>query len=211
MRAHTHTNPHSFYQKLEAIDFSAIFPSYSGTLDLEIGSGTGLFLRDYAKARPDRNIVGVEVRKKLADIVSERIQKDRLSNAHLVYGSAERLLEDAIPDNSIDNVYIFHPDPWFKTRHHNRRVIRPDFLTVLAPKLSGAAKIYISTDVTALWDAMIQTLSDAKWLQIEDPEFWKTYYTTHWQRYTQSDQRPQHFGVFKIGDKYWGGSEAFAW
>lgn len=196
MRAHTHTNPYSFHEKLEGISLSALLPKRTGSFDLEIGSGTGLFLRHYASTRPDRQIIGVEVRKKLADLVNERLKADGLENAALVWASVERLLADVIPDACIDNVFVFHPDPWFKKRHHNRRVIRPEFLNQLTPKLTSNAKLYVSTDVTILWDAMLETLNGAGWGQIQDESFWASTYKTHWQRFTVTDARPQHLGVF---------------
>ncbi len=196
MRAHTHTNPYSFYEKLDGITLQTLLPTCQSTLDLEIGSGTGLFLRHYAAANPNRHILGVEVRKKLADLVNTRLAADGLSNAALVWASAERLLTDVIADSSIDNVFVFHPDPWFKKRHHNRRVVRPEFLNLLRPKLSPSASLYLSTDVTILWEEMTTTLRDCGWTEVSDPGFWKAHYRTHWQRFTVTDDRPQHIGVF---------------
>ena len=197
MRAHTHSNPLSFFHRMEPIELRSIFPHFSGTIDLEVGSGMGLFLRQYAAAFPSRSIIGVEVRKKVADIVAERVHADQLTNVHVVYGSAERLIEDALPDGIIDRVFIFHPDPWFKTRHHNRRVVRPSFLKILEPKLTSGARIYLSTDVTILWEAMVPTLTEAGWQPIDDSEFWTTHYQTHWKQFTQSESRSQHFGAFQ--------------
>jgi tRNA (guanine-N7-)-methyltransferase len=196
MRARTHSNPLNFYQRLEPLALSEVFPNFDGHIDIEIGTGMGLFLRRYAAGFPQRNIIGVEVRKKVADIVAERIQADGVTNVHMVYGTAERLIEDALPDGVIDRVFVFHPDPWFKKRHHNRRLIRPQFLSILVSKLAPGARLYISTDVTILWDAMIATLLAAGWKETQDDVFWNTHYETNWQLYTESDQRSQHFGTF---------------
>jgi len=181
---------------MEPLDLSAIFPGFDGTIDLEIGTGMGLFLRQYGASFPDRKIVGVEVRKKVADAVAERVQADQLINVHMVYGSAERLIEDALPDGVISKVFIFHPDPWFKKRHHGRRVVRPSFLKLIAPKLVSDARLYISTDVNELWDAMVETLTAHRWHKIDDAEFWTTHYHTHWKRFTESESRSQNFGTF---------------
>ena len=198
MRARTHANPFSFREALAPIDLSTAFESPSPVVDLEIGTGTGLFLRHYASRFPDRNIIGVEVRKKMADLVADRVASDGLKNAKMVYGTAEKLLDEALIGQVIDRVFVFHPDPWFKKRHHNRRVIRRQFLDQLSAKMVGGGQLYISTDVTELWEAMVDTLSEASWVPVQDPDFWDTLYTTHWKLYTESDARPQHTGIWRI-------------
>lgn len=198
MRARTHSNPLNFYQRLPKMDLPALFPNYSGSVDVEVGPGMGQFIRKYAAAFPERCIVGVEVRKKVADIVSERLENDELRNALMVYGSAERLIEDSIPVAVMERVFVFHPDPWFKKRHHNRRVIRPEFLTLLQSKMKVGGRLYISTDVTPLWEAMTDTLRGHGWVEVDDTDFWQTQYHTNWKQFTESVNRAQHFATFVV-------------
>lgn len=198
MRVRTHSNPLNFYQRLEKPDFSLLFSNpVSDGLDVEIGSAGGLFLRHYAQAFLDRNIIGVEVRKKLVEVVQERLRRDQLSNVMMVYGSAERVFEDMLDDGTVNRVFVFHPDPWFKKRHHNRRVIRPDFLEIIAQKMKPGGLLYVSTDVAELWDAMTESIGlNPQFEPAEDPEFWSNYYLTNWKLFSESDRRTSHFGVF---------------
>jgi tRNA (guanine-N7-)-methyltransferase len=51
-----------------------------------------------------------------------------------------------LPKNIFDEVYIICPDPWPKARHHKRRLIKHEFLKVLAKVLRKDGTVYISTD-----------------------------------------------------------------
>ena len=51
------------------------------------------------------------------------------------------------------------PDPWFKKRHHKRRIIQPEFINSLSNSLQKGALIYVKTDVRDLFDYMDWTIS----------------------------------------------------
>jgi len=199
MRVRTHTNPFNFYTRLEKLDFASIFPNKSGELDLEIGFGRGSFLRQWAKLHPDRNIVGVEIRKNIVAELEVEVRTENLTNTHLILGNGEIVLEDCFDDKSITNIFLFHPDPWFKKSHHKRRVIRPQFLEAVCKKLKQNGKLYISTDVTPLWEAMEETLLTSGYFKkIEDSHFWQNIYTSNWHVLSEKQKRDFNFGTFSL-------------
>jgi tRNA (guanine-N7-)-methyltransferase len=51
-----------------------------------------------------------------------------------------------IPDNSIDGVHLFFPDPWPKKRHHKRRIINAEFLALIYPKIKDGGFFHVATD-----------------------------------------------------------------
>ena len=56
------------------------------------------------------------------------------------------VLEQEIPDQSLQGVHIFFPDPWHKKRHHKRRLIQSEFVNLLAKKLKSKGTLHIATD-----------------------------------------------------------------
>jgi tRNA (guanine-N7-)-methyltransferase len=199
MRIRTHTNPFNYFQRMKKINFSEVFPNFKGTLDLEIGFGRGIFIRKYAKQHPEKHIVGVEVRKNIVSILQERLIKEDINNVHLIHGNAQIFLEDSIEDNTLDNIFLFHPDPWIKKKHHKRRVITPKFLDVIAKKLTPNGKLQLSTDYTPLWESMMETISDhKKFIEAEDKNFWEEKYQSHWTDYSIEDNRSFHKGTFQL-------------
>ena len=67
------------------------------------------------------------------------------------------VLEFQLPEQSLDEVYIFFPDPWPKKKHHKRRLVNNAFLSLLLPKLKAHARLFISTDWQELGEYMRQT------------------------------------------------------
>ena len=113
---------------------------------LEIGFGLGHALIQMASKFPDVLFLGVEVH--LAGIarVLKEIETKQLTNLKLFECDAVTLLTQIIPENCLDKVQIFFPDPWHKRRHHKRRLINAAFLDLLALKLRDHGVLHIATD-----------------------------------------------------------------
>lgn len=197
-RVRTHANPLSFREKIAPIEFKDVFKDASQPLDIEIGFGRGVFVRQYAKQNPTRNLLGIEVRGQIVTDLQAQVDELALDNVHLVHGTAEECFKQAIPDCLIARVFIFHPDPWFKKKHHKRRVIRPEFVEVLSKKLKPGAELFISTDVTDLFDAMLETLAEnGAFKQTPEHDFWQ-HYTTHWDTFSQRQGRVLNKATFRF-------------
>lgn len=74
---------------------------------------------------------------------------------------AIEVLKYSIPDNSLDKVQIFFPDPWHKKRHHKRRLIQEAFAALLAKKLNVGGKVHLATDWQHYAEQMMQVFSDS--------------------------------------------------
>ena len=198
MRIRTHTNPYNYYEKMQPLLLNQIFDNPNQPLDLEIGFGRGQFLRHWAKKYLNRNIIGVEVRKNITELLQKRICDTQLvSNTHIIHGSGERLLADSLPDHCLDTIFIFHPDPWFKKKHHKRRLVRTNTVKLITQKLKPSGTLHVSTDVKILWDAMLDTLTSSTELElVSNHHFWKEDYTSHWHDFSEKDQRSVHFNSF---------------
>jgi tRNA (guanine-N7-)-methyltransferase len=199
MRYRTHTNPYNYYAKMTPLALDQIFFAPNQPLDLEIGYGRGRFLRYWAQKYPTRNIIGIEIRKNIAELLQVRLGELKLNqNTHLVHGNAERLLEDSLKPSSLENIFIFHPDPWFKKKHHKRRIVRKDVIKLFAYALKPESMLHISTDVETLWCAMKADLIGSERFEIIDNhEFWESDYTSHWDAYRIKSKRKRFCGSFK--------------
>lgn len=89
MRVRTHTNPFNFFTRLEKLALSEIFKNPTQPLDFEIGFGRGLFLKQWAKHHPNRNIVGAEIRKNIVSMFQNEITAEAIPNIHLINGNGE--------------------------------------------------------------------------------------------------------------------------
>lgn len=114
-------------------------------LHIEIGSGSGHFMRDFCLRNPQINFVGLDYRFKrsyqLAKMLSELPQK----NFRYLRAKGERI-EFLFGENEVDKVYYFFPDPWPKTRHHKKRLFQPVFIQGLFRILKAGGEVHIKTD-----------------------------------------------------------------
>lgn len=116
-------------------------------LEIEVGSGKGLFLSAAAAASPDRDFVGVEILAKYARYVAARLATRNLPNARIVHGDAGYFFRDWLADASVQAVHVYFPDPWWKARHKKRRVMNERFLHDVERVLVPGGKLHFWTDV----------------------------------------------------------------
>jgi tRNA (guanine-N7-)-methyltransferase len=115
-----------------------------------------------AQAHPDWNYIGVEVHPPGVGNLLRLGAEAKLTNLKVYKADAKAVLADCIPDNSLDRVQIFFPDPWHKTRHHKRRLIQDEFVQELRPKLKIGGVLHLATDWEPYAKHMMTVLSAAE-------------------------------------------------
>jgi len=113
---------------------------------LEIGSGMGEATAGIAEHFPDIGFVAVEMHNPGLGALLLLIIEKKLKNIKLIREDATHLLNNFIPDNSLDAVHLYFPDPWPKNRQHKRRIVQPEFVELIASKLKADGYIHIATD-----------------------------------------------------------------
>jgi len=113
---------------------------------LEIGFGMGDATAAIAGAHPENDYLGIEVHSPGVGSLLNRIRERALTNLRIIQHDAVEVLRDMIPDASLAGVHIFFPDPWHKKRHHKRRLIKPDFVALIARKLAPGGYLHCATD-----------------------------------------------------------------
>jgi tRNA (guanine-N7-)-methyltransferase len=116
-------------------------------VELEVGSGKGLFLINAAQAAPDHHFLGVELSRKYARLAAERIIRRGIANVRIWPGDARSLLARAVPDASVHAVHVYFPDPWWKKRHKKRRVVTSALVAEIVRLLEPGGRFHIATDV----------------------------------------------------------------
>lgn len=198
MRVRTLLNPFKCYQRYSKQNWAALFPDFNGTLDVEIGFGNGQFLSFYALNQPTRPIVGFEIRHKLVEMVQQRLEEQRLINAQAIRAHGQFALEDMFENESIDKIFIFHPDPWPKFNHRNRRLINSDFLKLVHQKLKPNGCMYLATDVSMLWNYMLEVIKNSAYFYEKNNDvFWDICYQTRWKEMSLGQNRSLFYATFK--------------
>ncbi|WP_294610504.1 tRNA (guanosine(46)-N7)-methyltransferase TrmB [uncultured Gilliamella sp.] len=145
------------YNANSPIGFEANSP-----LTLEIGFGMGASLVEMAKNAPNRNFLGIEVHKPGIGACLMAIDEQKLSNLKIMCHDAVEVLENMIPNHSLDKVQIFFPDPWHKARHNKRRIIQPNFVELIWQKLAQGGILHLATDWQNYAEHMLEVLRQAE-------------------------------------------------
>jgi tRNA (guanine-N7-)-methyltransferase len=145
------------------VDWREIFGD-DNPVELEVGSGKGLFLANAATKHPDRRFFGIELAKKYAKRAAERVAKRGLNNVKILPDDARKFLHEFTPAASLSAVHIYFPDPWWKKRHRKRRVFCEEFVCDVARVLKPGGDFHIVTDVEEYFGVMLALMS-------EHPEF----------------------------------------
>ncbi|MSU34720.1 MAG: tRNA (guanosine(46)-N7)-methyltransferase TrmB [Pedosphaera sp.] len=130
---------------LERLQFTALFEN-EHPVELELGSGDGSFLAQYAAQHPDRNFIGVERLLGRLRKIDRKSRRMGLTNIRLIRLEASYVLQWMIPQGSLAALHIYFPDPWPKRRHWKRRLVNDLFRRVAAQALATNGMVYFRTD-----------------------------------------------------------------
>ncbi|MGW0737279.1 tRNA (guanosine(46)-N7)-methyltransferase TrmB [Streptomyces sp. NPDC002851] len=126
---------------------------------LEIGFGMGEATAQMAAADPGTGILAVDVHTPGQGNLLGLAERNGLTNVRVANGDAIILLREMLPPASLDGMRIYFPDPWPKKRHHKRRLIQPEFLTLAAPSLKPGALLHCATDWEEYAEQMLEVLT----------------------------------------------------
>jgi tRNA (guanine-N7-)-methyltransferase len=129
-------------------------------LQVEVGSGKGLFLASASAGVPEHNFLGVEIARKYAYFSAARLAHRNLSNAAILHGDAQRLFAELLPDHALAAVHIYFPDPWWKKRHYKRRVMNERFIRDLVRTLVPGGSLHFWTDVKCYFDDTLTLVAE---------------------------------------------------
>lgn len=114
---------------------------------VELGANRGAFLEGIANSHPETPALGLEWRPKYVRFGNERLERRGVTNGRLVHADAKMAVPIAIEPESVEAFYVLFPDPWWKARHADRRLLDPVFMRVLARRLVPGGRIYLKSDV----------------------------------------------------------------
>lgn len=129
---------------------------------LEIGFGMGQSLAQQAEQHSEKNYLGIEVHRPGVGALLAAIENNNLPNIRIFCVDAVEVLKQCLPDESLDLIQIFFPDPWPKRRHNKRRLIQPAFIELLHRKLKSSGKLHLATDWQDYAEQMLVVMSAAQ-------------------------------------------------
>jgi tRNA (guanine-N7-)-methyltransferase len=172
VRIRQHVNPNQAH----FARFRGERPALDGRpVELEVGCADAQFLFERAALEPARQYVGLEIREDLVHLVNRRARTQRVP-VHAVFCQAQLHMTEIFAPASVDRVYINFPDPWFKRRHHARRMVDAALADGIAGVARPGAEVFVQSDVWAIaLDAMATFERDERFVNLAgDWTFWRT-------------------------------------
>jgi tRNA (guanine-N7-)-methyltransferase len=191
----------TFDQLPRPLDAELLFGRQS-PLEIEVGSGKGLFLRTAGGLQPEVNFLGIEIIAKYAQYSAAMLVKRNLSNAIMIQGDALRIFTELIPDNSVQAVHVYFPDPWWKKRHKKRRVMRESFIRDIRRTLLPGGMLHFWTDVKEYFLSTLELIAACTDLEgplrvSEKPAEHEMDYRTHFERRMRQNNEPVYRAEYR--------------
>jgi tRNA (guanine-N7-)-methyltransferase len=115
-------------------------------LEVEVGFGRDEALLRRAAASPERDFLGIELKRERVEAYLRRAARKDLRNLRVVPGRAEVVLGVLLPDARASVVRIEFPDPWPKEKHAGNRLIQPFFVREVRRVLEPGGTLHMATD-----------------------------------------------------------------
>jgi tRNA (guanine-N7-)-methyltransferase len=129
-------------------------------VEVELGCADARFSFQLARARPGTWVVGLEIREKVVADNQERARREGLRNLTFGYVNLNVDLDRVLAPRSVDAFHLLFPDPWFKAKHHKRRVVDPWMLEVVCSRLRPGGELHVASDVFEVAMAAMAEIED---------------------------------------------------
>lgn len=126
---------------------------------LELGSGMGEAVTAMAIADPTVGILAVDVHTPGIATLVRACESQGIDNVRVALGDGLDLVRTMLAPGSLRGIRAFFPDPWPKSKHQKRRLIRPDIVSLLVDRLEVDGFIHVATDWVGYADQMLEVLS----------------------------------------------------
>jgi tRNA (guanine-N7-)-methyltransferase len=193
-----------FRERFNRTDGETTFRAWLSTdlpVELEIGSGKGLFLTNAAINNPKHRFVGLELAVHYANECQTRVEKTGLSNAMFFACDAVAVIDRDVSDCSLEAVHVYFPDPWWKSRHKKRRVLSEQTLRNIERTLKPNGSLHFWTDVLDYYEGTLELIDQVTKLNgpffvSEPPATHDMDYLTHFERRTRRNGLPVYRSRF---------------
>ena len=154
---------------LERIELAKMFAKVQ-PLEVELGSGDGSFLAEYARLHPERNFIGVERLLGRMRKLERKGLRAGLTNLRAIRIESSYFLEYLLPVHSAAAVHVYFPDPWPKRKHRRHRLINERFPALAHQALAPGGRVYLRTDDENYFEQMVAVFAVSPvFRQVETP------------------------------------------
>lgn len=124
---------------------------------LELACGKGEYTVNMAKAFPDKNFIGVDIKGNRMFVGAQKALKENIENVCFLRIRIESILQYFAPQ-SISEIWITFPDPFLRDSKAKNRLTHHKFLALYQQLLKPDGIIHLKTDSTELYDFTLEMI-----------------------------------------------------
>ncbi len=147
------------------LELAAMFPQPQH-LEVELGSGDGSFLVNYARLHSNRNFLAVERLLGRLRKLDRKGLRAGLTNLRGLRIESSYLLEYLLPLQSVAALHVYFPDPWPKRKHRKNRLINTRFTELARQALGPGGLVYLRTDDEDYFTQMVTVFAASSSFQL---------------------------------------------
>lgn len=154
----------------ERLNPSQLFPR-AQPLEVELGSGDGSFIAQWAKLHPERNFIAVERLLGRLRKIDRKGRRAGLTNLRAMRLEAWYVVEYLLQPGTVNAIHIYFPDPWPKRKHRKNRLVNDAFTETAARALAPGGVVYLRTDDQDYYKQMVTVFDpNTKFVKVETPD-----------------------------------------
>lgn len=139
-------------------DWEAVFGRRAPRV-VDLGCGNGRYLIGSAIARPDCDHLGVDLVQVAIDHAAHRGNQRGLRNVRFATGDANLWLAERLLPDSLDEIHVYHPQPYYEVADVSKRQLTPEFFDQAWRLLRRGGLLVLQTDNKAYWTYLVKAVA----------------------------------------------------
>jgi tRNA (guanine-N7-)-methyltransferase len=125
---------------------------------LDLGCGNGRYLIGSAWWRRDHDHLGVDILPVVIRYATRRANQRGLTNIRFAVIGARELLDRLVEPQSVTEIHLYHPQPYYDVAQVHRRLVTPEFLVLVHRSLVPGGQFFLQTDNPGYWRYLQQVV-----------------------------------------------------
>ncbi len=138
-------------------DWKAVFGREAPHV-LDLGCGNGRFLLGSALARPTHDHLGVDLVPPAIEHACRRASERGLTNVRYAWGDALVFFMERTAPASVDELHVYHPQPYYEVEDRTKRMLTPAFLARAWHVLRPGGALSLQTDNPYYWRYLLSVV-----------------------------------------------------
>ncbi len=141
----------------KVFDWTAVFGRDAPRV-LDLGAGNGRYLLGSALARPGHDHLGVDLVPQAIEHAARRASERGLGNLRYAWGDATTFLLERTAAASVDELHVYHPQPYYEVEDRAKRMLTPAFLARAWHVLRPGGLLVLQTDNPYYWRFLLSVV-----------------------------------------------------